>query len=69
MEIKRAIEILDKAIGRIPYRSIDIRLVLGTEEIEYHDVRHNPMGFLPPNVTVTPKKMPLDAHKEELDGR
>lgn len=45
MEIKRAIEILDKAIGRIPYRSIDIRLTLGTEEIEYHDTKSNPMGF------------------------
>lgn len=45
MEVSRAIEILDKAIGRIPYKSIDIRLTLGTEEIEYHDVKHNPMGF------------------------
>ena len=45
MEIKRAIEILDKAIGRIPYKSIDIRLTLGTEEIEYHDTKSNPMGF------------------------
>ena len=45
MEVSRAIEILDKAIGRIPYRSIDIRLTLGTEEIEYHDTKSNPMGF------------------------
>ena len=54
MEIKRAIEILDKAIGRIPYKSIDIRLTLGNEEIEYHDTKHNPMGFIP--VTVKPKE-------------
>ena len=45
MEVSRAIEILDKAIGRIPYKSIDIRLVLGTEEIEYHDTKSNPIGF------------------------
>lgn len=45
MEVSRALEILDKAIGRIPYKSIDIRLTLGTEEIEYHDTKSNPMGF------------------------
>ena len=55
MEVSRAIEILDKALGRIPYKSVDLRLTLGDEEIELHATKHNPMGFLP--VTAKPKEV------------
>lgn len=54
MEVSRAIEILDKALGRIPYKSVDLRLTLGDEEIELHVTKSNPMGFLP--VTAKPSK-------------
>lgn len=55
MEVSRAIEILDKALGRIPYKSVDLRLTLGDEEIELHATKSNPMGFLP--VTAKPKEV------------
>ena len=45
MEVSRAIEILDKALGRIPYKSVDLRLTLGNEEIELHATKSNPIGF------------------------
>lgn len=46
MNVSKAIEILDKALGRIPYKSVDLRLTLGDEEIELHVTKKSPMGFL-----------------------
>ena len=46
MNVSKAIEILDKALCRIPYKSVDLRLTLGNEEIELHATKSNPIGFL-----------------------
>lgn len=45
MEANKVIKILDKALDKIPYKSVDINITVGTNELSYFNDRSTTYGF------------------------
>lgn len=45
MEIDKAIKILDNALKKIPYKSVDLTMTINNKEITYCEEKSNVYGF------------------------
>lgn len=45
METDKVIKILDNALRKIPYKSIDLKMTINNKEITYYEEKSNVYGF------------------------
>jgi hypothetical protein len=44
-------QILEKAIGKIPYSTVDIYITVDGKDLELHEKKKKPVGFQQPTAT------------------
>ena len=53
MDSSKVMQILEKAIGKIPYSTVDIYITVDGKDLELHEKKKKPVGFQQPTETRT----------------
>ena len=48
MDSSKVMQILEKAIGKIPYSTVDIYITVDGKDLELHEKKKKPVGFQKP---------------------
>ena len=46
MDSSKVLHLLEKALDKIPYRSVDIYITVDGKDLELHDKKNPPVGFV-----------------------